>query len=279
MGSSENRRKLWAKRFKAGFCVYCGKQPFLVSKKGCKECLNNKSKATSEHIKRKPERQKLFNRNLRKEVIDKYGSRCACCNEENLLFLTIDHVNNDGGKERQKLFGTKAGSTRSWYQKLKREPVRNDLQVLCFNCNLGKVANGGICPHEQIVPITDQNIKDLRNFAKYGVGEAINWPSDDILIKMCNETNVENVAKELGIHGTSIRGRLKRRNKYNLVQKKAGVVLPGISNPSAKLTAKLANDIREKYQNNFSRKDLAKEYKVCKSTIDKIVTNKLWKNT
>lgn len=41
---------------------------------------------------------------LRNEVIIHYGGdppKCACCGEDNIGFLTLDHINNDGNKDRQ----------------------------------------------------------------------------------------------------------------------------------------------------------------------------------
>jgi hypothetical protein len=37
---------------------------------------------------------------------------------------SIDHKNNNGGVERQNLYGNKYGNTKSWYLKLKREEKR-----------------------------------------------------------------------------------------------------------------------------------------------------------
>lgn len=32
----------------------------------------------------------------RKKCFDQYGAICACCGETEILFLTFDHINNDG---------------------------------------------------------------------------------------------------------------------------------------------------------------------------------------
>ena len=84
---------------------------------------------------------------MRKYVIEKYGSKCECCGERRLPFLAIDHKNRDGNIERRKLFGRNNAGSYAWYLKLKREPVRDDLRVLCYNCNTA-IATCGICPHE-----------------------------------------------------------------------------------------------------------------------------------
>jgi hypothetical protein len=42
------------------------------------------------------------------------------------------------------------------------------------------------------------------------------------LIEMCNHSSVAVVSKQLGVDFSTISGRLKRRNKYNLVVKHTG---------------------------------------------------------
>lgn len=98
-----------------------------------------------------PERARISGREsrarLKSEVMQAYGEgHCACCGETQLEFLTLDHVNNDGGKRRKS--GEELWAT-PFYQKLKRDrfPPRPDLQVLCYNCNCAKKSTGK-CPHE-----------------------------------------------------------------------------------------------------------------------------------
>jgi hypothetical protein len=74
------------------------------------------------------------------------GFRCACCGEMQPMFLTIDHVNNDGAMHR-KIVGGKGGS--SFFQWLRRNKYPPGFQVLCRNCNWGKHVNGGVCPHQR----------------------------------------------------------------------------------------------------------------------------------
>jgi hypothetical protein len=88
---------------------------------------------------------------IRAQAIRKYGGFCACCGENTPEFLTLDHVNRDGYRER---FGNgkdrrQLPVTQAWYRKLLSEPVRTDLRVLCYNCNCGRERNNGICPHER----------------------------------------------------------------------------------------------------------------------------------
>lgn len=71
--------------------------------------------------------------------------QCACCGECELGFLTIDHINSDGSAHRKKSPKTAAGM----YFWLQRNGFPTGFQILCFNCNMGREQNGGICPHTQ----------------------------------------------------------------------------------------------------------------------------------
>ena len=221
MGNSDNRRKLWAEREASGICIYCGKFPAKLDSKGCDACLKKKVDGTVKFSKNNKETISQYRLLIKHQVIEKYGNKCACCDEDNILFLTIDHKNNDGNKDRIEIFGVKNPATMSWYLKLRREPLREDLQVLCFNCNLGKSINNGVCPHIANNKILNP-LYDKRRDSKFDKGVKIVWPSDDDLINMCNATSTAQVSKKLGVDFTAISGRLKRRNKYHLISKKTG---------------------------------------------------------
>ena len=78
------------------------------------------------------------------EVLAAYGNKCACCGESAPVFLTIDHINNEGAAERKATRTT--GST--FYAWLQRRGYPPGYQVLCWNCNWAK-SHGG-CPHKEI---------------------------------------------------------------------------------------------------------------------------------
>ena len=87
---------------------------------------------------------------LKKLVIAHYSNntfKCNCCKETEYLFLTLDHINNEGWKHRRELSGKnwKAGSDRT-YAWLRRNNFPAGFQILCHNCNWGK--RYGICPHK-----------------------------------------------------------------------------------------------------------------------------------
>jgi len=85
---------------------------------------------------------------LRFEILSHYSNgtmRCACppCGESIIEFLELDHINNDGAKQKRE--GLK--STRLWTW-IKKNNFPEGYQVLCANCNRGKYINRGICPHQ-----------------------------------------------------------------------------------------------------------------------------------
>jgi hypothetical protein len=216
MDENKSRNKLKADRYLHGLCVYCGQNPNVENKKGCEICLNRKSQSTAKYVCHHSSRVFAYRQMIRLEVIEKYGNKCACCGCDNKYFLVIDHKNNDGGEERRELYKNKSGASSSWYLKLRREPVRDDLQVLCHNCNMARSLYGK-CPHQSdfVEPdLSILNIDNRRNKKNFNVGCKIKWPDDDELLAMVKATNCSRVARDLGVHDTAVRGRLKRRNLY-----------------------------------------------------------------
>lgn len=113
-------------------CPICGEQDqaaFYSKNSICKICANVKKK----------ERRLL----VKRTVFDHYGSVCGCCGEAEIVFLALDHINNDGASQRKT--DNKAGSL--LYEFILKNGFPDDLQLLCHNCNLGRHINGGICPH------------------------------------------------------------------------------------------------------------------------------------
>lgn len=106
-------------------CRFCGKRIRADSKYGiCRGCKSNSE-------------------TIRVQILKHYGKECACCGETEPLFLTIDHINNDGALHRGQ-------RNRGMFRWLAEHNFPNDpnLQVLCWNCNSGKYLNNGVCPHE-----------------------------------------------------------------------------------------------------------------------------------
>jgi len=80
---------------------------------------------------------------VRDAIIKAYGGMCTCCGETIPEFLAIDHIYNDGAKERRSM---KSGT--QFYNKLRRLGYPKDrYRLLCHNCNMAR-AFYGKCPHE-----------------------------------------------------------------------------------------------------------------------------------
>ena len=85
---------------------------------------------------------------LQHQAIEAYGGyKCACCDETEPLFLTLDHIDNDGNAFRKKHGFHHHGS--KFYKWLRDNNYPPGYQVLCSNCNHGKHRNKGICPHQE----------------------------------------------------------------------------------------------------------------------------------
>lgn len=107
----------------------------------CKGCLSKYHK--SEKAKELRRRNKQA---IKRETIEAYGGECACCGEDELAFLTMDHIYGGDCKHRAKL---KISAGNQFYYWLRKNKWPEGFQVLCFNCNCGKAVNRGICPHER----------------------------------------------------------------------------------------------------------------------------------
>lgn len=75
------------------------------------------------------------------------GGACACCREDDLRFLTIDHINRDGKEHRRQVKKVNYGV----YKDIRRLGYPRDrFRVLCWNCHMAMSLNGS-CPHLELV--------------------------------------------------------------------------------------------------------------------------------
>lgn len=132
-------------RIARGICPKCGKRPKGETTIHCLECSEKRNTAT-----------RLAMKALKDDVYAKYGGYvCACCGETEEVFLTIDHVNNDGCIHRKQV-----GMTDKLYRWLKKNNYPLGFQILCRNCQEGKFRYG-TCPH-QLVRSENGAVFDLK---------------------------------------------------------------------------------------------------------------------
>lgn len=134
-----------------GKCVqHCGR-PIDTSrnKNYCNECLKDANKRSLEQYYR-----------IKTAVMNHYSNRCNCpgCIETRFEFLTIDHINSDGGAHRKTIY-----SGAGMYRWLVKNNYPPGYQVLCFNCNCGK-RKSGVCPHvrDGLFPERLEKLEDMK---------------------------------------------------------------------------------------------------------------------
>lgn len=112
---------------KSGYCQSCREVLKVANKKLGPEYHRQTTKKSREK--------------LRLDVVTAYGGKCKCCGVEELVFLTIDHIDGNGGQHRKEL-----GSNTAVYAWLRQNNYPEGFQVLCWNCNWAKWHGG--CPHQ-----------------------------------------------------------------------------------------------------------------------------------
>jgi len=91
-----------------------------------------------ENRRRRNEGARAASRAKRKAVLARYGGKCACCDEDEYEFLTIDHINGGGTRHR-------ASDGRKIVRFLIKNGYPEGFRVLCWNCN-SAIGLHGRCP-------------------------------------------------------------------------------------------------------------------------------------
>jgi hypothetical protein len=125
-----DKRARIVKRMRAKQCIRCGRE-HGEQRQRCERCIR---------------RARAYNRaraaQIRQRVLALYGDLCRCCRVNIRAFLTLDHIHDDGRRERMKIRTSQALYKRI----LDGKAPQNRYQLLCYNCNLAK-AHYGRCPH------------------------------------------------------------------------------------------------------------------------------------
>jgi hypothetical protein len=99
--------------------------------------------------KRRSEYSKKWKQRVRLEALSRYGGdppRCACCGENALEFLSLDHTNGGGCAHRRALKKPGGFSLSLW---LRQRGFPDGFRVLCHNCNQA-IGFYGYCPHQRV---------------------------------------------------------------------------------------------------------------------------------
>lgn len=128
-------------------CPICGKRRLAKGKAACRTCLKREAGYHLESYYKNHERmtakRKEYTKALRLEVFNGYGGAfCRCCGESEYVFLTIDHMNNDGAAHRREV-----GRGLGVFRWLRDNGFPPGYQVLCWCCNEARRLVG-VCPHQ-----------------------------------------------------------------------------------------------------------------------------------
>jgi hypothetical protein len=154
-------------------CIKCGHSEPTVTffkslknrKPHCKNC--------------EKERMRLYRAQDRLLALQAYGGKhpkCSCpgCQESNIEFLSIDHIDGGGREQRRTLRQAQKHTKPSKWNKdsdtnpgggvffrwLRKNNYPTGYRVLCHNCNTGR--KNGPCPVHEIKGIRTPTISDLR---------------------------------------------------------------------------------------------------------------------
>lgn len=106
-----------------------------------------------EYRKKNAHKIRAWKKKVKVDVLTHYSDgelKCACCGEEEIGFLSLDHIDDNGAEHRKELGRGRRGGGYTFYASLRKNnyPKEYRLQVLCYNCNCAKQFLGK-CPHEQ----------------------------------------------------------------------------------------------------------------------------------
>lgn len=127
---------------------YCSKKCF--SRATYLKHRQDRIRRAVEYNKKNPQlknkNNRTYTKNLKNKFFEMYGNKCSCCGENNIKFLTLQHINNDGSNERGKNRSSNRDNRKS-YRIATKEYKPDKYETLCWNCNCASFIYG-ICPHK-----------------------------------------------------------------------------------------------------------------------------------
>lgn len=189
------------------------------------QCRGCKAAYRKSRILRESKHRKISRMRLKAETFAAYGGRCTCCKEDRLPFLTIEHVNGRDGSQFR--------SHKEFARLKKLGYPKDNITILCFNCNCAKGAYGS-CPHTwdeceikkhteiRLVKKIEHRhckkcgkqiwIKAKTDFCAICNGKKRNYSLDEIL-RNVEELGYRGTGKKYGVSDNAIRKWIKRLKK------------------------------------------------------------------
>ena len=133
------------KNGQVGLCKTC--DPKIIVYSEDKRAVYMRRYMTEADRKAKRNNQSNFRRNkLKSLVFAHYGGKCSClgCEEKELTFLVLDHIDGGGNEERK--LGLYSDTL---YRHIIINNYPDCYQILCANCNMSKHIIG-TCAHRSI---------------------------------------------------------------------------------------------------------------------------------
>jgi hypothetical protein len=132
----EHRRQVRRKHYQENKETVLAKMKVYHSK--------NKEKVIQWHRKG----NKTYSDKLKVQVVNAYGGRCACCGEDEITFLSIDHIHGGGNQHRRSL-GKRYGVAGIYEWLRDRNFPKDEFRILCMNCQIA-TRYGRQCPHQKV---------------------------------------------------------------------------------------------------------------------------------
>lgn len=130
---------------KEKFKAYDRKKYLLNTGKIKDRTHKHRNERRDEYLAKSRAYSKRKSKELKQTIVNEYGSKCVCCGEKHVEFLTIDHIDGSGGKHRKEV-----GSGIKFYRWLvKQNFPKDNYRLLCFNCNCS-IGHSGYCPHDNL---------------------------------------------------------------------------------------------------------------------------------
>jgi hypothetical protein len=124
---------------------------------------------------------KLTHQQKLKEIILSHYSggvpKCACCGEQNTAFLSIDHIEGGGNKQRR---GLQLGGN-GFYRWLMNNGYPSGYRVLCMNCN-SALGFRGYCPHGVLPDSTKSQLGQSQSYGAIHVRKRRQKLRHDVLV-------------------------------------------------------------------------------------------------